>query len=90
MGVTNRTASLGVGQTWQNVAASRAVSTLYTNTTGKPIQIAVMVTGFTQFQVNGAVMPVSTTAPVVIQWILPAGATYNVIATGITYWFELR
>jgi hypothetical protein len=33
--------SLGYGQTWQNVASSRAVGTTYTNTTGKPIQVQV-------------------------------------------------
>jgi hypothetical protein len=29
------------GQTWQNVAGSRAVGTTYTNTTGKPILVQV-------------------------------------------------
>lgn len=29
--------SLGVGQTWQDVTASRAPNTTYTNSTGKPI-----------------------------------------------------
>ena len=33
--------SLGYGQTWQDVAASRAVGTTYTNTTGRPIQVQV-------------------------------------------------
>jgi hypothetical protein len=33
--------SLGYGQTWQNVAGSRAVGTTYTNTTGRPIQVQV-------------------------------------------------
>ena len=31
--------SLGVGQTWQNLTASRAVGTTYLNNTGKPIYI---------------------------------------------------
>lgn len=30
---------LGAGQTWQNVIGSRAVSTSYQNTTGRPIQV---------------------------------------------------
>ncbi|WP_273826874.1 phage tail protein [Providencia rettgeri] len=30
---------LGYGQTWQNVKASRAVGTVYTNSTGKPIVV---------------------------------------------------
>lgn len=33
--------SLGVGQTWQDVKASRAVSTSYQNTTGRPIEVAI-------------------------------------------------
>ncbi len=33
--------SLGVGQTWQDVAGSRAVSTSYQNTTGRPIEVAI-------------------------------------------------
>ena len=35
------THALGTGQTWQNVTASRAFSTTYTNSTGRPIMIAV-------------------------------------------------
>ena len=31
---------LGVGQTWQDVTASRASGTTYTNTTGKPIMVS--------------------------------------------------
>jgi len=34
-----RTEILGISQTWQNVIGSRAVSTSYQNTTGKPIQV---------------------------------------------------
>jgi hypothetical protein len=37
----NAMSSLGYGQTWQNVAGSRAVGTTYTNTTGRPIQVQV-------------------------------------------------
>jgi len=36
---------LGVGQTWTDVSASRAVNTTYTNTTGRPISVAVTVIG---------------------------------------------
>ena len=34
---------LGVGQTWQNVAASRSAGVTYTNNTGKPIVVYVAV-----------------------------------------------
>ena len=30
---------IGVGQTWQDVTASRTRNVTYTNTTGKPIQV---------------------------------------------------
>ena len=33
--------SIGVGQTWQDVLASRAITTEYQNTTGKPIMVNV-------------------------------------------------
>ena len=33
--------SIGYGQTWQNVTASRVAGTNYTNTTGRPITVAV-------------------------------------------------
>ena len=35
----NTTMAIGVNQTWQNVTSSRALSTTYTNSTGKPIQV---------------------------------------------------
>lgn len=35
------TAIFGIGQTWQNVTASRSAGVTYTNTTGKPIQIII-------------------------------------------------
>ena len=35
--------AFGVGQTWQDVTASRAKGTTYTNSTGKPIQVSVVV-----------------------------------------------
>ena len=37
------TNTIGNGQTWQNMSASRSVSTTYTNSTGKPIQVKVLV-----------------------------------------------
>lgn len=38
------TYDLGVGQTWQNVTASRALGVTYTNSTGKPIILMASVT----------------------------------------------
>lgn len=36
---------IGVGQTWQDVSASRAINTSYQNSTGKPIMVAISTTG---------------------------------------------
>lgn len=37
--------AVGIGQTWQNVAGSRAVSTSYQNTTGRPIIVNMVLNG---------------------------------------------
>jgi hypothetical protein len=36
-GSTQDVGGVGIGQTWQNVTASRSTGTTYTNSTGKPI-----------------------------------------------------
>jgi hypothetical protein len=94
---------VGDGQTWQNVAASRAAGTTYTNTTGRPIAL-----GITFFVSNsqdwsltiGGVIVSSATRNSTSQTgnlpvaaaIVPSGATYVVTVTGATiqYWAELR
>lgn len=40
--LVNVTAGIGVGQTWQNMTASRVLATTYTNDTGRPIQVSVI------------------------------------------------
>lgn len=90
MGVSQRAASLGVGQSWQDVTASRSLSTLYTNNSGKPIQLMVAVTN-AQLQVNGQVMyQGSMLGTAWVQWIVPVGATYWISGTTKTAWWELR
>lgn len=37
---TGETGNIGIGQTWQDVTASRALNTTYTNSSGKPIQVS--------------------------------------------------
>jgi hypothetical protein len=98
-----RNVGLGLNQTWTDVTASRAFSTTYTNTTGKPIQVIVECTtsGFGggvfltvggqslpyAFFYSGAVQGFSTAA------IVPPGATYVAGAYGtvsFSRWVELR
>jgi hypothetical protein len=96
---------IGVGQTWQDVTSSRAKTTTYTNSTGRPIQVSVNVnlqgTGqaLNSLIVNGLVVGYQTQNTAGIQSgitsqltaIVPAGSTYSVTGQGtITSWFELR
>lgn len=92
--------SFGYGQTWQDVKASRAHGTTYTNTTGRPIYVyvynSIATNGTFTITVNG------------ISWggyyfasgncgtptfIVPAGGTYSVSTTAsltVANWMELR
>lgn len=77
--------AVGVNQTWQNVAGSRAIGTTYTNTTGRPIVVKVsygLVSGnglkLTVGGVDVAFMS-GNSATVIYQTIeaeVPSGATY--------------
>ncbi|EMM9642005.1 phage tail protein [Providencia rettgeri] len=80
---------LGYGQAWQNVKASRAVGTVYTNSTGKPIVL--LVTASTSandrmnginIHVNGVVIATSMTygngAKAPVSAVIPHGSTYKI------------
>jgi hypothetical protein len=94
--------SLGIGQTWQDVSGSRAVSTTYTNSTGRPIQVAVGVslnnTGtFTNLVVGGInASRVQGTGSGLYTYelraIVPTGASYSVSGglPTLSTWRELR
>lgn len=92
---------MGQGQTWQNVIGSRAIGTTYTNTTGRAIELIVVVAAAAssgvQLRVNGIII-IDTSATSAggsfVPWagcIVPSGATYFVNAgVALTYWNELR
>lgn len=99
-------AVLGFGQTYQNVTASRTIGGgPYTNSTGKPILIAITCTinaadAYLVVTVNGASAGFSTTtyasgkAATIPSFLIPAGATYSVAtstgtASSVT-WNEFR
>jgi hypothetical protein len=90
--------SIGYGQAWQTFTGSRALATTYYNTTGKPIQISLLVnvvSGGTSLLVNGATVAfVNSSGPIVmLQTIVPPGASYSATVTGtntINQWYELR
>jgi hypothetical protein len=95
---------IGVNQTWQNVASSRALSTNYTNSTGRPIQVSASIyygyDGTQAAAIVGGVtlcsmrvysccgVGVSTDYP--LSFIVPAGATYQIQGGAIRQWAELR
>ncbi|HVI51509.1 MAG TPA: hypothetical protein VM661_09890 [Candidatus Sulfotelmatobacter sp.] len=91
--------SLGFGQTWQNLTASRALGTTYYNTTGRPIFISITCSGNsgvgTSIQVNGVSTGLSGYvnggADLVYTAIVPPGQSY-VATTGVVLntWSELR
>jgi hypothetical protein len=98
--------SIGVGQTWQNVSATRAAGTTYTNTTGKPILVNVSLQSYetagdfsSSITVGGVVISSGFTggqytghASKSVSFIVPATAVYQVNIVGGTFlvWAELR
>lgn len=92
---------VGIGQTWQDLTASRAGDTTYTNTTGKPIMISVSTNlanatvGLNIFvdgvSVYNTVIRPSGTVQAAGSVIVPDGSTYSVTFTsGLGAWRELR
>ena len=94
--------SIGEGQTWQDMTSSRAFSTDYTNSTGRPIMFSVTNTASdagVELYVGGVL--VGQTGQIGgsgndihnMTAIVPTGATYraNAVRTaGTLYWAELR
>ncbi len=95
---------IGINQTWQDVSASRAASTTYTNTTGKPIAVSVSLVSsvatvilYTLSGVSFAGSASSAAGGNNINsafFIVPNGGTYeahNNVGTSTLYsWKELR
>jgi len=95
---------IGVNQTWQNMTSSRALSTDYTNNTGRPIQVSVgvyytydgtpisiVVDGVSFFSLRTyGCGGVAATIDYPLSFIVPAGSTYKVTGGSIRGWFELR
>jgi hypothetical protein len=95
---------VGVGQTWQLVTGSRAYGTTYTNSTGRPIMVAITnqsTSGAGSINITvGGVQIYDIAANAVfgsnygaVTFIVPAGATYSATAAGnaaLNKWAELR
>jgi hypothetical protein len=94
--------SLGYGQTWQDLTASRALGTTYYNTTGKPIQFNVRLTysaggSSTTITIGGVSFGADTASGNQNAYkggfIVPPGSSYLVTNnSGVTLgtWLELR
>lgn len=92
--------ALGWGQSWQDVLASRAVSTSYQNTTGRPIMVNVRyvgASGVVTFQIssNGTdwvtVSDNDTTPYGSHSSVVPNGHFYRINGSAsISIWAELR
>ena len=100
---TNVTNALGQNQTLQNLTASRALGTTYTNSTGVAIYIWVQGTSNTyanygtQIYLNGVMVSGTTmyTANTgygsTTQTLVPAGFTYRITGNiNLTTWYECR
>jgi len=94
------TEGLGVGQTWQNLTASRSLATTYTNSTGKPIMVSVTWEQSNQGEMTLTVGGIAVDrgrqnqvgGGAAVQAIVPTGATYSVTSSAntIVNWLELR
>lgn len=94
-----RQRALGDGQSWQDVTASRAVATTYTNSTERPILVLLNLyaNSTREIYVNGsAVAQLELTGgnqgtTSCVSLIIPAGGTYSIQSgLAIRKWMELR
>lgn len=85
-----RPRGVGDGQTWQNLTASRVSGTVYTNTTGRPIQVQVSIQSGSITSTCGGVNLATTGFHTA--FVVPAGATYSVTLSSPVnaVWSELR
>lgn len=95
---------IGVGQTWQTVTGSRAANTIYTNTTGRPIFVAVTAVTYgpersVSLEVDDTYMNQFTFSSdgsahrITVSGLVPPGSTYRVVASSgesLGWWRELR
>ena len=82
---------IGLGQTWQNVTGSRAIGSVYTNTTGRPIVVVVaaysaVASAYIYAIVGGVAMGLTSTAEAnYTAWINRYASTFFVVPNGATY-----
>jgi hypothetical protein len=89
--------SIGIGQTWQDVIGSRAVSTSYQNLTGRPIVVSLTLdttARSVQVSVNNSTwidVALSSGSRTSMSFIVPSNWYYRINGTTtINVWAELR
>jgi hypothetical protein len=85
----------GNAQTWQDVTASRSLSTTYTNSTGYPIMVAFITSSATSAVITVGGVAITqggaySSAYGTMFVIVPNGATYSISAGNKQQWSELR
>jgi hypothetical protein len=101
---TTASNAIGVGQSWTDVTASRALSTTYTNSTGRSIMVFLTIRGGASNGLFNVTVSINGTVyGRIAGWglnvysgssiIIPSGATYAFAPTGtmsLNQWAELR
>lgn len=92
--------SLGIGQSWYDVTASRVGNTVYTNSTGRPIFVAMVTTGNGSASVYVTASDGTTWIKVgratgrddghSVSFVVPNGASYKINDAAIESCAELR
>lgn len=91
--------AIGDGQTWQDVTASRSSGVSYLNSSGRPIQMCVVVTdggstGSWSATVGGILFDLGNPASAggMVSFVIPSGVSYSVSLGGntLTKWAELK
>ena len=86
---------IGIGQTWQDVTASRTAGTTYTNSTGKPICISVSGTrnsnvgpGAFELIINNVSVGYAASSEAQTSWNALRETIFGVIPNGGTYYIN--
>ena len=92
---------IGIGQSWQDVSGSRTLNTNYTNSTGRPIMVAISTTSGATYDINVGGVKIANggesasfvgSVEQTKSFIVPDGDSYQISGTGviISHWAELR
>lgn len=102
---TTAAQSIGIGQTWQDVTASRAAATTYTNSFTKPIMVSIICGSNTsttscnaRLSIDGSIVQYFNTDPdttylyVTLSAIIKPNSAYRIDVSNIpvSSWKELR